>query len=285
MASHAVRHHYPVAIVGAGPSGLVLSSLLSRWGVKHVLLERREALTRHPQAHYISLRTMEILRHALPDVEASVLRACAPARDWRDFVVCSAVTERELGRVDNFTSGMRAARRYEGLSPARVAHLPQHRFLDMLLADTRNASAAAAVAAASQADGGGADILFGAEVHRLHLPTSSAGDAGPSGFSRINCRSPRGDGDNSSAGHGRTATSSREITCDRLVGADGSSSTVRAALGVRLLGGRGGSPLGHLINVHFRVGGGGGGGRNGLAARLPGPRPAMLYWVYNEAKL
>lgn len=52
----------PVAITGGGPTGLALSILLSRYGVQHVLLERAGALTAHPQAHLINMRTMEVRR-------------------------------------------------------------------------------------------------------------------------------------------------------------------------------------------------------------------------------
>ena len=38
-----------VAIVGAGPTGLTLSALLSQYGVPSVLLERSAALPAHPQ--------------------------------------------------------------------------------------------------------------------------------------------------------------------------------------------------------------------------------------------
>lgn len=41
----------PVVIVGAGPTGLTLSRLLSQLGVRSLLLERAPALTTHPQVH------------------------------------------------------------------------------------------------------------------------------------------------------------------------------------------------------------------------------------------
>ena len=40
---------WPVVIVGAGPTGLTLSALLSRMGVRSLLLEKAAALTQHPQ--------------------------------------------------------------------------------------------------------------------------------------------------------------------------------------------------------------------------------------------
>ena len=47
-------------IVGAGPTGLTLSTLLGKLGVKSLLLERAPALTTHLQAHFVNNRTMEV---------------------------------------------------------------------------------------------------------------------------------------------------------------------------------------------------------------------------------
>lgn len=60
------------------------------------------------------------------------------------------------------------------------------------------------------------------------------------------------------------------FTCDYLVAADGSNSFVRRQLGIKL---EGTEQLHTLINVHFTC--------PGLRPRLS-PRPAMLYFVFNE---
>ena len=39
----------PVVIVGAGPTGLTLSKLLSQLGVESLVLERAPSVTKHPQ--------------------------------------------------------------------------------------------------------------------------------------------------------------------------------------------------------------------------------------------
>jgi 3-(3-hydroxy-phenyl)propionate hydroxylase len=54
--------HYPVAIVGAGPTGLTLANLLGVYGVACVLIERNAATVHEPRAVSIddeSLRTMQ----------------------------------------------------------------------------------------------------------------------------------------------------------------------------------------------------------------------------------
>ncbi len=68
--------HFPVLIVGGGASGLLLSALLSRQGVRSLLVERNSTTCDHPQAHVVNTRSMEIFRslgldseirrHALP---------------------------------------------------------------------------------------------------------------------------------------------------------------------------------------------------------------------------
>lgn len=74
---------HPVAIVGAGPAGLVMSCLLSQFGVPSILLEKAAALPSHPQAHFINLRSMEIMRHAFGGLDGAVLERCPPRDEWR----------------------------------------------------------------------------------------------------------------------------------------------------------------------------------------------------------
>jgi 2-polyprenyl-6-methoxyphenol hydroxylase-like FAD-dependent oxidoreductase len=78
-----MHRRFPVAIVGAGPTGLTLSALLSRAGVQSVVLEKEPALTDHPQAHFINLRSMEIFRHAMGGVDAAIWKASPPKEQWR----------------------------------------------------------------------------------------------------------------------------------------------------------------------------------------------------------
>src|SRR5260221_13452937 len=52
----------PVLIVGGGPVGLAASFLLSRQGVRSLLVERHPGTAIHPKARGINARTMEVFR-------------------------------------------------------------------------------------------------------------------------------------------------------------------------------------------------------------------------------
>ncbi len=57
-----MRRHYPVVVVGAGPTGLTLANLLGSYGVEVLLVERNSATVGEPRAVSIddeSLRTMQ----------------------------------------------------------------------------------------------------------------------------------------------------------------------------------------------------------------------------------
>jgi len=66
--------HYPVVIVGAGPTGLTLANLLGRHGIPFLLVERNQTTVQEPRAVSIddeSLRTMQaagIIDSVLPDI-------------------------------------------------------------------------------------------------------------------------------------------------------------------------------------------------------------------------
>jgi 3-(3-hydroxy-phenyl)propionate hydroxylase len=72
----ALTSHYPVIIVGAGPTGLTLANLLGEYGVRCLLVERNTTTVKEPRAVSIddeSLRTLQsagVIEAVLPDVVA-----------------------------------------------------------------------------------------------------------------------------------------------------------------------------------------------------------------------
>ncbi|MEN8689868.1 MAG: FAD-dependent monooxygenase [Desulfobacterales bacterium] len=122
-----------VAIVGAGPVGLTASLLLSRFHVHHLVIEQRLEPSGHPQAHFISCRSMEIFRE-LNGLERDIRRLSAPLDDWRRYVYCTNIADLPgaadsgdsrssflLGTVDHFADGPD-----HRISPTRECNLPQH---------------------------------------------------------------------------------------------------------------------------------------------------------------
>src|SRR5215469_8228083 len=55
-------YEVPVLIVGGGPVGLSASILLSRLGIRSLLVERHPRVGPQPRARGVSVRTMEIFR-------------------------------------------------------------------------------------------------------------------------------------------------------------------------------------------------------------------------------
>ena len=69
-----IREHWPVIVVGAGPTGLTTANLLAQYGVEVLLVERNASTVQEPRAVSIddeSLRTMQavgISNDLLPNV-------------------------------------------------------------------------------------------------------------------------------------------------------------------------------------------------------------------------
>ncbi|CAM9420896.1 unnamed protein product, partial [Discosporangium mesarthrocarpum] len=215
---HKAAAKFPVAIVGAGPVGLSLSALLSRFEVPSILVEKHVELPTHPQAHFINLRTMEIFRHAFNGIDRVVHQITPPRKEWRDFIICTEVLGRQLARIDNFSEGNLGLSQ-DTISPSAVAHLSQNRLLPILLDEARNLATSSKVS----------EICFGAEL---------VGFEEKAGNIQLSVRSS----DKS------TGSSSRELICDYLVAADGAHSRVRQWAGISL---RGYHEMSHLVNIHF----------------------------------
>ena len=74
----------PVIISGAGPVGLTLSLLLSRQGIRHLVLEKRERVNTLPRARGINVRSVEILTQL--DLSEELRRGGLPPLWTRQFV-------------------------------------------------------------------------------------------------------------------------------------------------------------------------------------------------------
>ncbi len=88
--------HVPVLIVGGGPVGLMASLLLSRLGVRSLLVERHPGTAIHPKARGINARTMEVFRQQ--DVEAAVRKAGLPPERTGLIVWAKSLAGEEIER-------------------------------------------------------------------------------------------------------------------------------------------------------------------------------------------
>ena len=144
----------PIVIVGGGPSGLMMSNLLSSYSTPSVLLEAQttESRFQHPQAHFLNTRTMEIMRHELPRLYDRVREAMTDIENWRYFQFGYSCTtgimarvvhplDRPLDAFDDANGELLPAKRVHAsssgelstpLSPCTVGHLAQHTFCRIL---------------------------------------------------------------------------------------------------------------------------------------------------------
>jgi 2-polyprenyl-6-methoxyphenol hydroxylase-like FAD-dependent oxidoreductase len=161
------RQHWPVVIVGAGPTGLTTALLLSKYNVPCLVLEKSPSLTTHPQAHFINHRTMEVFRSlkynntlqlssghsslssfssssppspssppSYTSLASEIEELMPPLSEWRRFIYCCSMVggsdeDQVFGTVDHFPGQIDSSRN-DLYSPEPVAHLSQNRLLPLL---------------------------------------------------------------------------------------------------------------------------------------------------------
>lgn len=88
----------PVLIVGGGPSGMTAALCLAECGIASTVIEKRESPARHPKAHEVSARTLEILS-SLGVSMKDLIAESSPHEDAQRILFCRTINE-ELGRID-----------------------------------------------------------------------------------------------------------------------------------------------------------------------------------------
>lgn len=133
-----MEHDVPVLIVGAGPTGTMLSLLLARLGVASRIVERRTEPQRAPAAHAVNARTFEICRQAGVDMAALLAASQSPA----DAGATHWVT-RLGGEVLGSLPYERQDDDVLAVTPTPLRNLSQHRFEPILLDALRAAGGGA----------------------------------------------------------------------------------------------------------------------------------------------
>ncbi|CAD6210922.1 unnamed protein product [Miscanthus lutarioriparius] len=245
--------HLPVLIVGAGPVGLVLSFLLTKFGIKCTVIEKNVEFTRHPRAHFINNRTMEIFRK-LDGLAGDIERSQPPVDLWRKFVYCTSLSGSVLGSVDH----MKQEDFDKVISPISVAHFSQYKLVDLLLKKLEGIGFRTCfpgeIGYSTQ------DLVLESKILMGHECTSlQQTDEGILVGVSVN-------------NGGRIIE--RKLHCGLLLGTDGARSTVRELAGISMEGERG---LQKLVSVHFLS--------RDLGRYLSSQRPGMLFFVFNPGAI
>lgn len=237
----------PVLIVGAGPVGLTLSLLLDRLKVPSLVVDASEGPPRHPQAHYLTSRTMEIFRTIKSCSDsigsqssnlAEEIRSKSSAREyWDKFVYCRSLEETSNEYIASFDhSKSQAFETLSSFSPELPNHFPQNHLVPILLGRVKASD-------------------YSNCEYRCKLLGFDSGDDSVEAMIDANGEI-------------------KKLSCQFLVGADGVNSIIRRKLDISL---NGSFNLQSLLNVHFHS--------KDLAEMLLARErtPAMLYFIYNAS--
>ncbi len=285
--------HVPVLIIGAGPVGLTLSLLLSKYGIRSHIIEKETEIIDHPRAHFINTRTMEIFRSL--GIDHEVYDRVRPLHEWRKFKYCTSVLGDEnvvdIGETDHFSSDFyfqdvddnnnNKKNLYTELkknSPSPVANLSQAKLTKILYNNVKENNNV-------NNNNNNTDdnydkqlgtIDMGMEVESISFDNNNNNNTSSNtkmnnDHSIINVISRVNNNNNNDKTDGNNNNEKqRAIQCNYLIGADGAGSMVRQALNIEL---NGIPNMQYLINVHFHC--------PKLSQYLEN-RHAMLYFVFNH---
>lgn len=197
-AARQVSNTCDVLVVGAGPVGATAALLLASYGIDCIVVEARHEPQRHPAAHVLSTRSLEIWREI--GLERDIRALSAPMHELRCIAYCTTLAGPELGRVPLADVPDAQLDAIESVSPTRSAHLPQN-VLEPLLWQRLRSSDRVELAAGRR--------------YRSHVED-------PEGVTATVVDSASG--------------STRTLRARYLVAADGAASTVRRALGIAMAG-------------------------------------------------
>jgi 2-polyprenyl-6-methoxyphenol hydroxylase-like FAD-dependent oxidoreductase len=116
-----------IIVIGAGPTGLTLSLLLARAGVKSVLVEANDSPQAHPAACILDTRTMEVFREI--GLAGEILDNSQNVFERADITWVASLAGVELGRLSSLPDDLKGQM---SLSPVHTAVFPQNRLEPMM---------------------------------------------------------------------------------------------------------------------------------------------------------
>ena len=121
-----------VLVVGAGPSGAIASLLLSRLGVRNIMINKYGATSPGPRSHITNQRAMEILRDV--DLEDAA-KALATPQSQMGHVFARSLVGEEFGRIYSWSTHPTAKAAHDLASPCSVCDLPQLYFEPLVISE------------------------------------------------------------------------------------------------------------------------------------------------------
>ena len=92
-----------VCIIGGGSVGLTLSHLLIKYNINHLIIEKDNQISTHPKAHYLSPKTVEILKNLniINDISNNYL---SKIDSWKYYRYCSYLIDNDsyYSEIDHF---------------------------------------------------------------------------------------------------------------------------------------------------------------------------------------
>ncbi len=91
----------PVCIIGCGPIGLTGALLLSRFGIRSLLIDKRTSLNTHPRSRFVDTNTMELMRQL--GIEKAVEHT-GLGPDWTEYNRWfDALSKNEIAKIPSPT--------------------------------------------------------------------------------------------------------------------------------------------------------------------------------------
>jgi 2,4-dichlorophenol 6-monooxygenase len=113
-----------VLIVGSGPAGSAMATLLSTYGVRNVVVTKFNWLARTPRAHITNQRAMEIFRDM--GIEQEIIDKGTPQELMGNNIFCTSIAGEELGRLHSWGTHPNRMADYALASPTKMCDIPQN---------------------------------------------------------------------------------------------------------------------------------------------------------------